>query len=244
MPRRTLAFIVFALLMAAGCVRLGVWQLGRLAERRTRNAAIIRRMAAPAAGWGQATRDSASARYRQVQLTGRYDYARELVLTSRGRDGAPGVHVLTPLVVADGPPVLVNRGWAYAADGMSVDLAKWQEGDSAAVDGYLEEFVAVRGMVSTPSQRRGVRYLARDSIEARLGERVAPFLVVQRMGSVQGDTLAHLIRVDLPVLDEGSHRSYAIQWFAFAAIAMVGAGAVARRPRRGTERYGQAAAEA
>jgi surfeit locus 1 family protein len=242
MPRRTLAFIIFALLMAAGCVRLGFWQLGRLAERRARNAAITGRMQAQATGWREAMADSASARFRRVQLSGRYDYARELVLTSRGRDGAPGVHVLTPLVVADGPPVLVNRGWAYAADGMSVDLGKWHEGDTAAVDGYLEEFVAVRGMVSTSSQSRGVRYLARDSIEARLGERVAPFLVVQRMGSVQGDSLAHLIRVDLPVLDEGSHRSYAIQWFAFAAIAVVGAGAVARRPVRRAGRPGEAAA--
>lgn len=230
MPRRTVAFIIFALLLAAGCVRLGIWQLARLAERRARNAEIAGRMQAGPATWRAATADSAQARYRRVQLTGRYDYARELVLTSRGRDGAPGVHVLTPLLVAEGPPVLVNRGWAYAADGMSIDLAKWHEGDSATVDGYVEEYVPVRGMVSTPSQPRGVRYLARDTIEARVGEALARFLVVQRVGSVQGDTLAHLLRVDLPELSEGSHRSYAIQWFAFAAIAVFGAAAVARRP--------------
>lgn len=232
MPRRTLAFIVFALALAAGCVRLGLWQLSRLGERRAVNARVSAQLDAAPADWASATRDSAMARYRRVQLSGHYDYARELVLTSRGYNGAPGVHVLTPLVVAGGDPVLVNRGWAYAPDGMTIDLSLWREGDSATVDGYLDEYVIAGGMISTPSQPRGIRRLVRDSIEARLGERVAPFVVVQRRGAVQGDTLAHLIRVDPPTLDEGSHRSYAIQWFGFALIAVVGAGAVAQRARR------------
>lgn len=236
MPRRTLAFVIFAVVMAAICIRLGIWQVGRLAERRAQNAALAAQLDAPPVRWQDALRDSASARFRRVQLTGRYDYSRELVLTSRGMHGAPGVHVLTPLIVDSGPPILVNRGWAYAADGMSADLRKWHEGDSASVDGYVDAFVPVRGMVSTVTQPRGVRYLERDSIEAHLGERIAPFLVVQRLGAVQSDTLDHLIRVELPPLDEGSHESYAIQWFAFAAIALGGAGVVASRGRRGTPR--------
>lgn len=229
MPRRTLAFVIFALVVAAGCVRLGIWQLSRLGERRARNAMIAARLEAPSAPWNEVTGDSANARYRRVQLTGRYDYARELVLTSRGRNGAPGVYVLTPLAVGGMPTVLVNRGWAYAADGMSIDLAKWHEGDSATVDGFLEEYVPAGGMVATASQPRGVRHLVRDSIEQRLGERVAPFLVVQRLGRDQRDSLTHLVRVEPPAMDEGSHRSYAIQWFAFALIAVVGATVVARR---------------
>lgn len=240
MPRRTLGFILFAFVLAAGCVRLGVWQLSRLGERRAFNREMAARLAGAPEGYAEATRDSATARYRQVQLTGRYDYARELVLTSRARSGAPGVWVLTPVVVAgDGPPVLVNRGWAYAADGMSVDLAKWHEGDSAMVEGYLEEFVPGKGMVSTASQPRGIRHLVRDSVEARLGERVAPFVVVQRLGEEQRDSITHLMRLPTPVLDEGSHRSYAVQWFSFAAIAVIGAAVVARRGREIQARHGR-----
>lgn len=231
MPRRTLGFIIFALVLAAGCVRLGIWQLARLGERRAQNAEIAARMAGPPRAYAEATRDSATARYRHVQLAGRYDYGRELVLTSRARSGAPGVFVLTPVVVGDGPPILVNRGWAYAADGMAIDLAKWHEGDSAVVQGYLEEFVPPPGMVSTPSQPRGIRHLVRDSVEGRVGEGVAPFVVVQRLGGDQRDSITHLVRLPAPSLNEGSHRSYAIQWFAFAAIALVGAGVVARRGR-------------
>ena len=37
------------------------------------------------------------------------------------------------------------------------------------------------------------------------------------------------IRLPPPRLDDGPHLSYAIQWFAFAAIALAGAVVVARR---------------
>ena len=227
MSRRTLAFIVFALAMAAGCVRLGFWQLRRLSERRARNASISSRLHLPPATLGEVLRDTVNARYRQVQLRGRYDYARELVYTSRSRNGAPGVQLLTPLLVAEGqPPVLINRGWVYAPDGMTVDIAQWHEGDTASVIGYVELFQPARAMVSTSSVPRAVRMLARDSIEARIGERVAGVLVVQRQGSDQTGNIQHPSRLDVPSLDEGSHRAYAMQWFAFAAIAVLGVGAV------------------
>ncbi|MEO6443563.1 MAG: SURF1 family protein [Gemmatimonadaceae bacterium] len=230
MPRKTLGFIVFALVLGAGCVRLGFWQLSRLGERRARNAAVASRLHLPPVSFAQATQDSATARFRQVQLAGRYDYSRELIYTSRARSGAPGVQLLTPLVVSpDEPPVLVNRGWVYAPDGMTVDLSQWHEGDSAVVTGYVEQFTPAYGMVSTSSVTRAVRQLARDSIEARLGEGVAPFIVVQRLGSDQQGEIRHPFRVDEPKLDEGSHAGYAFQWFAFATIAVVGVGAVARK---------------
>jgi len=229
MSRRTLAFVAFALVLAAGCARLGFWQLGRLGERRARNAELAQRLNAAPLPWQDVTRDSSAGRFRRVRLTGRYDYARELVLTSRMRSGAPGVHLLTPLVREGAPTVMVNRGWVYAADGMRVDLTRWHETDSAHVDGFVDAFVRAPGPVATSSAPRGIRHLDRDSIEARLGEPVLPFVVVQQLGSASLDTVAHPVRVAPPSLSEGSHRSYALQWFAFAGIAIVGSIVVARR---------------
>ena len=46
---------LLCLLVAAGCVRLGVWQVSRLKERRARNAALAARLSqvldSTAAGW-------------------------------------------------------------------------------------------------------------------------------------------------------------------------------------------------
>lgn len=233
MPRRTFGFVIFAAALALGCIRLGFWQLSRHEERRTRNAVTASRTAAPPASIDELTRDSASARHRQVRVVGRYDYGQEIVLTSRSRSGAPGVNILTPLIVSEGEAaVLVNRGWAYAPDGMRVDLGKWREADTATVVGYAEEFIAADGPISTRSAVRAVRRLDRDSIAVLLPYPIAPVVVVQRLGAALAGSLEHPSRLDLPALDEGPHLSYAFQWFAFAAIAIVGAGAVAMATQR------------
>ncbi len=41
------------------------------------------------------------------------------------------------------------------------------------------------------------------------------------------------VRVPPPALDEGPHKSYAIQWFSFATIALVGGVVFARAQRPG-----------
>jgi len=51
---------------------------------------------------------------------------------------------------------------------------------------------------------------------------------------VLGDSVMRpdrIARLTVPPLDEGPHLSYAIQWFAFATVALVGAGFVIRQAR-------------
>lgn len=235
MNRRTLGFVVFAVAIALGCVRLGFWQLARLGERRARNAAIAARLNAPAVPLEQALADSATAESRQVQASGVFDYEHELVFTSRSRRGSPGVHLITPLRLALGRAVLVDRGWVYSPNGISVDLAKWHESDSASVQGYLQGFAPgqASGPVSTPSFARGVRRMVRDSIAARIPYVIAPLVLVRRDGADATGDVTHPFRADLPALDEGSHKSYAIQWFSFAFIGLAGTAAVVARTRKG-----------
>src|SRR5260221_107512 len=75
---------------------------------------------------------------------------------------------------------------------------------------------------------RVIRRVTRAELGARLPYPVAPYFLI-----AVGDTadLSHPARRELPALDEGPHREYAIQWFIFAAIAVVGAGIVAWRDR-------------
>jgi surfeit locus 1 family protein len=179
--------------------------------------------------------DTAAAHYRRTSVMGRFDYEHELVLTNRTRRGAPGVDLLTPVRVSGtDTAVLVNRGWVYSPDGGTVDRSRWRElaapGDSVRVTGYVELYAPDAGATVSAKDPRIVRRASHQEIAAKIPYPVAPFYLVS-----VGDTTAttHPARHEMPVLDDGPHRSYAIQWFCFAAIAIGGAIAVVRRERAG-----------
>lgn len=229
----TLFFAVFAIGVSVGCVRLGLWQLERLDERKRANARVEGRLEEPPVGLEQLTTDSAL-RFRRTHVRGTYDYANEFVLTSRSRNGAPGVYIITPLRRAGSDTaVLVNRGWAYAPDGMRADISPFREDTNAVVDAFVEELPRAAGPVSTPSVPGAVRRLDHDSISRRLPYPVAPLLLVQQADSGEATAVARNtpVRVPAPRLDEGPHLAYAVQWFAFALVGVVGTVLVVQRDR-------------
>lgn len=212
---------VLALLIGFGtaalCFRLGLWQLDRLAERRAWNADVEARMAAPAIALtsGLTSTPADSLRYRRVEARGTFAFADQRAEPNRSFQGAPGVYVVTPLRFPDGSGVLVQRGFTYAADGMTADLPALGEPESTVVHGIL----------LLPAGRYAVHP---ESLT--VGYPVLP-LVIRRTDRPSGAPEA-LVPVPLPALDEGPHRSYAVQWFAFATIAAVGGVILALR--RGT----------
>lgn len=229
MSRRTILFCVLAIGAAALFVRLGFWQLSRLHERRAHNAVIAaQRLDAPVE-FAALPRDTAAAHYRAAHVEGTYDYDHEIVLASRTRGGSPGVELFTPVRVAGSDTaVLVDRGWVYSPDGATVDLARWREGDSARVAGFVETYMPDNGVTTSAFGPRVVRRASRSEIAAKVPFPVAPYYLIVTSDSAGRD---HPARRAEPVLDEGPHRGYAIQWFAFALIAIGGAAAVVFRER-------------
>lgn len=235
---RTVLFGIVVAAAAALCVRLGFWQLDRLAQRRAYNAAVAARLDAGAEPLRDVlARDTADARWRRARGRGVPDYTREVVLASRTRGGSPGVWIVTPLRVAETDTVVaLVRGWVYSANGRTVELAPWREGDTLVVDGLVDAFHRpATGTVRLPSDARAFRWLERDTLAAEWGVPVASMLVYQL-----GDTLGgHAstggtvpARFPVPTMDEGPHKSYAIQWFSFATVFVLGYAAVIVNGRR------------
>lgn len=208
---RLIARHVLVLIVAFGLVQLGLWQLRRRDERRAHAKSVAARLAMPPTQDVERADD-----YRRVVLRGRYDQARTVLLRARAREGSPGFGVLTPLVMDDGRAVIVDRGW----------IPLGTEPPSAA------ERVLVRGAL-LPTHRRS-RFGPKDPpgrLEA-IGIVDVPRLAAQLPYPVEDRYLllasqeprGHRlpIRHPMPEPSQGRNLAYAIQWFSFAAIGLVG----------------------
>jgi len=219
--KRDVAFGIFGLIFAIVCIRLGIWQLQRLAERRHLNTELRSRAATIPVTLGELPTDTGAAHFRRVAISGTYDYDREITLTNRSRNGSPGVNIVTPLRSSSDTAVLVNRGWVYAPDGMTVDLARWRETPAINGEGYVEFFRKGNGSAKSATHKRAYRWVDDKTISQAFPYPVRPYLVVLIDDSTKrGENIPP--RLDVPPLDEGPHRNYAIQWFSFAAISIFG----------------------
>jgi surfeit locus 1 family protein len=228
LTNRLKLFMALAVIVAAVCVRLGFWQLHRRQERKARNALVSSRLDSAEVEFTALPHDSAAVRFRRVRVSGVPDYDHELIFAARSYRGSPGVNLLTPVrIPGRDTAVIVNRGWIYAPDGATVDENKWKERDSTFT-GYVEELPSTGG-ASYATRPRVIARLSYGAVAKALPYPVAPVYVV-----VLGDSVIapdRLARLTVPPLDEGPHLSYAIQWFAFALIALAGAGVVVKQSR-------------
>jgi len=134
-----------------------------------------------------------------------YDYAGELISPGKSFDGTPGVALVTPLRLEDGSAVFVDRGWVPSPDARRVDQSLYREADTATVEGIGSEEYDVSPAIPYP---------------------VVPF-ILRETGTAAPRGLPR--RWPAPALDDGPHLSYAVQWFSFALIIVVGTGALLRK---------------
>jgi surfeit locus 1 family protein len=220
--------------VVATCVRLGFWQLDRLHGRKDANAAIAAAEAMPprplttlTAG----TADPSSLRFRPTVAAGTYDPAHELLLYGRSSaEGQTGDQVLTPLRLGDGTAVIVDRGWIPLDQDVPVT------GDAAAPTGTVRvagilfppDAISSPQAEATPADR--VTEVDLGKIGAAIPYPILPvYVLLQHQDPAQTGGLPE--PPPLPPLTNGPHLSYAAQWFAFAAIAVIGFIVLLRRDR-------------
>jgi surfeit locus 1 family protein len=236
------AWATIAVALAAGLmIGLGFWQHARLLQRRALNAEVARQRAAPPVELTRSTLagDVGALVERRVRLRGAWDYEHEIVLRNQARDGRPGVRVLTPLRLADGGAVLVDRGWLPYLDAAPARRAAYREAGQALVEGFVRPAQPSTGWLApqeaaTPGQGRIDAWLRVD-LEAIQRQIPFPLLPIWVAQAAPTPPAALPWRGEPPPLSDGPHLGYAIQWWSFAAILLLGYGALARRAARGDE---------
>lgn len=218
------------LLVAAGMVGLGLWQLDRLHQRQDRNERTRHAMAAQPLQLASANIPPNVEEYRRVRVVGHLDPTHAVYVRGSWHDGAPGYAVLEPLQLPGGA-LLVNRGWISRDDGDGRSLPELTTQAQVTVEGLLRRSERGAGITSTnhgvpPVPTVGSVDLR--SIEPLAGARLSSMWLQQTAPVTAGGP----VPLDLPELSEGPHRSYALQWFSFSVIAVVGWCALLRRAWR------------
>ena len=237
-PRWLVAHVVVLGLVAA-FISLGLWQLRRLDERRADNARITANMASPPrplddvlAAHGN---DPDALIYRRVVVEGAFRPADEVLLTPRSNGRTAGHHVLTPLITAEGQGVLVDRGWVpFADDDPPIEAAPPPEGTVAVTGVLLPTVEAARSGASNGGDR--LTYLSSadvDLVQPQVDVALHPFSILLQGQEPRGGDLP--VPGEPPAVSEGSHESYAWQWFSFTAILLIGYPLLIRRSLSGRD---------
>lgn len=245
---RWLSFAVLVVIMAVACVGLGRWQLHRLEERRAHNARLEAALSRPPVPVDQVLEPGqplpADLEWRTVTAAGRYAADEQLLVRNRPRDGRPGLHVLTPLVDSSGTAILVDRGWIPAGGSATERVeAPAPPAGEVVVTGRLRASQGdgrAAGDIAAGMPLGQIPRVDVTGVADLLGQRVyGGFLELVRE---QPRAQQAPEPVPPPEVGEGPHLAYAMQWFLFALVAVVGWVVLLREESRGGRGRRQAAA--
>jgi len=220
---RWIGFAVFVIVLAAVCTRLGFWQIHRLEHRLDQNKIITAHLKADPVDLTQVLKPGDEVddqtEFTRVRATGTYDVEHQVTVKFSTRDGAPGVDVVTPFVLSSGEAILVDRGWQESENTVArpvvpappsgeVTITGWLRPDNGAgsdavrpVDGQIRAISSIGFAKSVPYKLLG-GYL--------------------NLRSEDPPATKKLAAEPEPERGQGPHFFYALQWWFFALLAVVG----------------------
>lgn len=193
-------------------VSFGNWQSRRAAEKRELGAALDR-----AAQAAPIELPAEGVIYKRVAARGTFLPERTVFLDNKLRRGRPGYEVVTPLRIGNSPAsVLVNRGWVAApASRDQLPDVRTPPGE-VRIDGIALDRIA-HALEPAPASGRVRQNLDVAAYGAETGLQLLPLVLEQHSDTGDG-LLREWLRPDLGI---EKHEIYSLQWYSFAALAVV-----------------------
>ena len=226
-------WILATLLVIAGsalCVRLGFWQISRLEQRRAFNMHMRSMLAKEPFDLSEKpVQDLTTMEYRNVSISGTYDFENQVVLRNRHFQNEYGYHLLTPLLLDDGSAVLVDRGWIPAErNDTPAGWRKYNQAGSITLQGQIRlgntepDLGGVPDPELAPGQDK-LEFWNLVNLERIQLQLPYPLIDVYIQPDVNPQDAEPPIPYQPEVeLTEGSHQGYALQWFTYATILLLG----------------------
>lgn len=216
----SLPYVVLAMCIIVLFIRLGYWQLSRAAEKEAMLSAQTHRATLPPRSLPNEV--TALENYTPVIIKGQYDPLHTFIIQNRYFNHHLGVQVITPFKPEKGNvQVLVDRGW------LAIEQAKLER-----IDQHTRTIpITLNGFVYNPGKpfklndkldepKRWPLQLPQydqDVMRDHLSSATYPFIIVNV------DKTQDFFKYNFePVsMSPERHKGYAIQWFAFAAVAAI-----------------------
>ncbi|GAA1390540.1 hypothetical protein GCM10009599_07350 [Luteococcus peritonei] len=246
---RWLALLLFVVLLGSLFVRLGEWQLHRLEQRRETNARITAFHNQPVKPYQEVFGGPIGddPQWQRVSVTGSYDAKHQLQAMLRNQGGKAGSEVLTPMRTEQGDWLLVDRGFIPRAQGAN-EIAVLPDPPTGrvTVTGYVKRSEYDDKPNAMLPEQGTVRLVNTEVLSQHL-----PYTLLDGyVGLIDSSVpqAGDLQPITPPELTEGPHLSYALQWFTFTVIAVIGAAILVRGDlrdrRKALARREKAAAQA
>lgn len=230
--KQWLGYLAFTLIFAVVCVALGQWQFARRAEAQSQIALLNNNYDAEPAHlgdlWNAVQAQDPNIKWVPIRVTGKYSPTDAVYVRNRPLAGRIGFHQLVPFHTNDGQTLVIDRGWVDSnADNSGPSSTPTIPSGPVTLTARLypsEPTIAGRGApvgqiatIHVPDIISDV-----DGVQGWYGQ-----LATEAPKASTG------VLKDKPVLDEGPHLSYALQWYVFALMAFVALGWGVRRDIRG-----------
>ena len=237
--KRWVGLLIFVLVLGIAFINLGEWQLRRLDQRRAENAVIVANQNREPIPYSEiadqpVTEDD---EWQRVTVRGTFDTENQFQVRYRTNDEVPGYEVVTPLRTTDGDVVLVDRGFFAVGRGAQIPTTPPPApSGEVEITAHLRETERGKPKATDPVDGM-VRLISVPALEAALPYEINDgYLGVLEIDSAQeGDPVPIMV----PPLDEGPHFWYAMQWFLFAGIAVLGLVVFIRGDLKGRQGPGQ-----
>jgi len=217
---------------------LGTWQVQRLDWKQGLIDKLQSRASLAPSAIPAGPLDEESHEFLPVQVTGTYDHDNEFHLVNRALNGKAGINVVTPLRLADGSTVLVNRGWVpFEARDRSLRPEGLPEG-AQTVTGLLR-FVKPRSWIqeavvpeNEPDNNAWFN-IDPPAMAAKLGLSTLPVHYVLSSDQSERGNLPRGRQWSLDIKND--HLQYAITWYSLALTLLVIYVLFHRKPREEAE---------